>query len=527
MPRVPSSHKHLLPPRDASTAPPSTVCTGHMQRTTTSDARHQTFLSYEGVARESIGESHAFWEARVPLSRWAAHLANGQQTGVARGVALCEAALEADSEKTQAFGVNLVEALASALADSSRLKLAMTLLGALCYFSIRQLPREGGDLLISPVLGVISLATEKLLRSNPNGVEASLALAATVEAALSRASTKRQLPKRGLQVRPTPTKFRAHALSELADMIARFEVYDIKSASLYVACFQSVLALLTTDALISKQLSSRCIGALVVLFHRAPWRQTVASRLDPQGRFHSDETSPLIFDLTALQEATSSLTIEHLAWLRIISENFTSLLQFTTDESLLQVLLHARLCGRSVRAILSELGGIESNHPNAGIRSTDAEGIEQGVEAEVARQTTDTGSSLVSALHKLLRAHIFGAEMAKEKMSSLINFSATRAEMTLEAQSSVSEQHLLNKKLSENSKADDVLAPDGDHDDPSSKTHIELSDAGGRYVDIMREETPSGAPDSVPSHKIVRIYAHSVVADLCATRRLNPLSELP
>lgn len=177
-----------------------------MQRTTTSDARHQTFLSYEGVARESIGESHAFWEARVPLSRWAAHLANGQQTGVARGVALCEAALEADSEKTQAFGVNLVEALASALADSSRLKLAMTLLGALCYFSIRQLPREGGDLLISPVLGVISLATEKLLRSNPNGVEASLALAATVEAALSRASTKRQLPKRGLQVRPTPTK---------------------------------------------------------------------------------------------------------------------------------------------------------------------------------------------------------------------------------------------------------------------------------------------------------------------------------
>lgn len=75
--------------------------------------------------------------------------------------------------------------------------------------------------------------------------------------------------------------------------------------------------------------------------------------------------------------------------------------------------------------------------------------------------------------------------------------------------------------------ADDVLAPHGDYDDPSSKTHIELSDAGGRYVDIMREQTPSGAPDSVPSHKIVSIYAHSVVADLCATRRLNPLSELP
>lgn len=213
-------------------------------------------------------------------------------------------------------------------------------------------------------------------------------------------------------------------------MIARFEVYDIKSASLYVTCFQSVLALLTTDALISKQLSSRCIGALVVLFHRAPWRQTVASRPDPQGRLHSDETSPLIFDLTALQEATSSLPTEHLAWLRIISENFTSLLQFTTDETLLQVLLHARLCGRSVRAILSELGGIESNHPNAGIRSTDAEGVEQGVEAEVARQTTDIGSSLVSALHKLLRAHIFGAEMAKEKMSSLRNISATRADIS-------------------------------------------------------------------------------------------------
>ncbi|KAL1511550.1 hypothetical protein AB1Y20_006344 [Prymnesium parvum] len=156
------------------------------------------FLSYEGITAASAFDVSAFCSPSVPLATWSSVLLPAGRAGAAQGLALCNGALALPTALRGAFGGNLSSAAAVALSDVARLPLSMSLLAAFCYFAPRQLRTEGGEALLPQMVTVLRLAVERLAQQRMGG-EAALAVGAAAEAAISRATSRRQLQKGDVQ----------------------------------------------------------------------------------------------------------------------------------------------------------------------------------------------------------------------------------------------------------------------------------------------------------------------------------------
>lgn len=157
--------------------------------------------SVNTAVSDQRGNIEGFCGHQVPLSRWAAVLLPEEGGSDEKGVLLCNAALAAGSSLSLKFGSRLSDAFDSTLPDPKSAHLSTALLRALCYFAERRLRLDGGEALLPSLFQTLSSAITKLFLLHPAGCEASTVVGATFEAAVLKATSKRQFPKGCLQAR--------------------------------------------------------------------------------------------------------------------------------------------------------------------------------------------------------------------------------------------------------------------------------------------------------------------------------------